>query len=188
MSNRRWEEIPEAELASFSGDPRGWLAAWTSKTMPWLLVHADDGVIWGRREPDGSLLLSSDVFYDTSLYPAIAVELRAETLQQARVFGPTGEVTVWRSEAGFRGRKLMDGPEKPKDAFEENHLLWGQGQPSSPQQGFTLLVEGRRGPQHAVPLSITTPIRPTLRVRHYIDQDAEGQAYVGLSRLVGLQA
>lgn len=175
-------EITEKFFSSL----RGWLAAKTTPDMKWLLVHADDGVIWGRREPDGSLLLSSDVFDLKSRYPTIAVELRTETLQQARVFGETGEILVWREGAGFKARKIVDGSKTPENTFEVNHLLWGQGQPALPRQDFTLLVEGQQGPCHAVPRIINGNRRPALKVRHYIDYDDYGQAFVCLSRLVDL--
>ena len=170
----------------FFSDLHGWLAAKTTSDMTWLLVHADDGVIWGRRETNGSLLLSSDVFDVKGRYPTIAVELRTETLQQARVFGEAGEILVWRDGADFMAREIADGGQKLEDAFEEKHLLWGQGQPAPPRQGFTLLVEGQQGMSHAVPLVVESNRRPALRVRHYIDYDNEGQAFICLSRLVDL--
>ncbi len=170
----------------FFSDPRGWLAGKTTPATPWLLIHADDGVIWGRREADGSLLLSSDVFDVKSRYPSVAVELRTETLQQARVFGKTGEILVWRNGTEFKAREIADGEPTPEDAFEERHLLWGQGQPAPSQQGFTLLVEGEQGPCHAVPVVVKDKRRPALKVRHYIDYDSDGQAFICLSRLVDL--
>lgn len=172
----------------FLSDLRGWLTTKAMQGMPWLLVHADDGVIWGRREADGSLLLSSDVFDVKSRYPSIAVELRTETLQQARIFGEAGEILVWRDGGEFKAREIADGGQTPADAFEEMHLLWGQGRPAPPQQGFTLLVEGEQGPCHAVPLVVKDKRRPALEVRHYIDYDNDGQAFVYLSRLVDLEA
>lgn len=179
-------EVPIDE--EFYSNLRGWLAAKATPDMPWLLAHADDGVIWGRREADGSLLLSSDVFDAKNRYPTIAVELRTETLQQARIFGKAGEVLVWRNGAGFIAREIADGEQASEDAFDERHLLWGQGLPASSQQGFTLLVEGEQGPCHAVPLVVKDDRRPALRVRHYIDFDSDGQAFVCLSRLVDLKA
>ncbi len=185
MTNR----IPITEVAideEFFSNLRGWLADKATPGMPWLLIHADDGVIWGRREADGSLLLSSDVFDVKSRYPSVAVELRVETLQQARIFGRSGEILVWRNGTGFKAREIADGEQMPEQAFEERHLLWGQGRPAPAQQDFTLLVEGEQGPCHAVPLVIKDDRRPALKVRHYIDYDSDGQAFICLSRLVDL--
>ena len=174
-------------VEDFSGveeDVRSWLARRMSEDMPWLLVHADDGVIWGRRQPDGSLLLSSDVFDLKSRYPAIAVELRPETLQQVRIFGPGGELLIWRNEGRFQGRSIMDGNLQTGDAWQEQHLLWGTS--IEQREGFSLLKEGQQGPQHAVPIVVSGIQRAALTVRHYTQSDRHGQAIVGLSRLVNL--
>ena len=170
----------------FFSDLRGWLAAKTTPEMMWLLVHADDGVIWGRLESDEQLILSSDAFSDKGRYPEIAVDLRVETLQQARIFGPAGELLIWRNGNGFDTRLLADGPNKPEESYEELHLLWGQGTKRIFQQDFTLLEEGQQGPCHAVPLTVEGNRRPALKVRHYVDYDDDGQAFVYLSRLVDL--
>jgi len=189
MNGQPWQEIEVDE--SFRADLRGWLVMRMTVDRGWLLVHADDGVIWGRREPDGSLRLSSDVFDMKSQYPAIAVDLRADTLQQARIFGPAGELLAWRDGAGFRARAIADGEARPATALgdaDETHLLWGLGKKRVVKDGFTLLAEGVQGPQHAVPIVIEGRRRPALKVRHYVNYDDEGQAYVELSRLVDLQA
>ncbi len=183
MSTAPW--TPVEDLSHFERDPRQWLAAHMSADMPWLLVHADDGVIWGRREPDGSLLLSSDVFDLKSRYPAIAVELRAATVQQCRIFGKSGEILLWREGAHFRGRTLHDDDTGKSDAWDEQHLLWGN--PIEEREGFSLLEEGRQGPQHAVPIVVPRTRRAALTVRHYVGQDDRGQAVVILSRLVDLR-
>jgi CRISPR-associated protein (TIGR03984 family) len=174
---------------TFRADPRAWLAEQAGADMPWLLIHADDGVIWGRRGPDGTLTLSSDVFDDPTTYPAVAVKLRAETLQEARVFGPAGEVLVWRTAEGFEARLLTDAGVGLEALPEEEHLLWRLGNPIEvrPEVGFALLQEGAQGQRHAPPLIPQGSQRPVLVVRHYVDYDTEGQAYIALSRLVGLE-
>jgi CRISPR-associated protein (TIGR03984 family) len=153
--------------------------------MSWLLIHADDGVIWGQAQ-DFSLRLSSDVFADADTYPTLAVELRAITLQQARLFGPEGELLVWREGNGFAARVIRD--DDKTDHIEEHYLLWHRGRPVErrTEEGFALLQEGQRGQRHSPPLIPTGRERPRLRVRHYIKYDNEGQAYVALSRLVDL--
>ena len=188
MKSKRWTAIDVDE--KFAADPRQWLAGHASPGKPWLLVHADDGVIWGRREADGDLRLSSEVFDDQQRYPAIAVKLRAQTLQQARVFGPDGELLVWRTDNGFAARLIEDGQDPPEDALpeDEEHLLWGLGEPPEPHEGFTLFAEGQQGLVHAPPIAIRGSRRPRLKVRHYLDYDEEGQAYVCLSRLVDIVA
>lgn len=187
MNQQSWQQIDVDD--GFHADPRTWLAQRMRPDRKWLLVHADDGVIWGRREPDGALRLSSDVFDVQSQYPALAVKLRAATLLQARVFGPAGELLVWRETTGFKAREIADGAARPLTALgdqDERHLLWGQGEKRTVKNDFTRLDEGVQGPQHAVPIVVSVG-RPVLVVRHYVAYDEEGQAYVAMSRLVDLQ-
>ncbi len=179
----------EVDIETFNQDPRAWLAQQMSVDMPWLLAHADDGVIWGKRQNDGTLLLSSDVFSDPVEYPSVAVPLRAITLQQVRVFGRAGELLLWRTEAGFAGRMLKNELMTLEALPDEQHLLWHQGESvkTDQQAGFALLREGQQGQRHAPPVIPQGRRRPTLTVRHYVDYDDEGQAYIALSRLVGLE-
>lgn len=188
MNKQYGESIP-LDVVAFSADPRGWLQARVHQDMPWLLAHADDGVIWGKRQADSTLKLSSDVFDDPAQYPAIAVELRTVTLQQVRLFGPAGELLVWRTEAGFVARLLTDEGVGLESLPCEKHLLWHQGDPvqTYPDVGFALLQEGQQGQRHAPPVIPQGKRRPALIVRHYVDYDEEGQAYIALSRLVGLE-
>lgn len=183
MNTALWQ--PVEDVAALDADVRGWLVSHMNDRCGWLLVHADDGVIWGRREPDGSLLLSSDVFDLKSQYPAIAVELRSQTIQQARVFGEEGELLIWREGTRLRGRIIRDGEAVPDIAWQEQHLLWGTAN-GRPDRGFTLLVEGKQGPQHAVPLAVSGRQRVALTVRHYVAADENGRAAIVLSRLVDL--
>lgn len=185
-----WQEEPVDE--SFSNNPRTWLAQKMTQDMPLLLAHADDGVIWGKRQSDGSLKLSSDVFSDKKIYPSIAVPLSAQTLQQARIFGPAGEILIWRTEQGFAGRRILEDNASTHEALpDEWHILWGEPDfRESRDGGFCLFVEGQQGLQHALPVEqnpLKAEQRARLCVRHYLDYDNEGQFFVFMSRLVNLQ-
>ncbi len=186
MSDSQWHQVQLSE--SFGSDLRSWFEEQATAAMPWLLVHADDGVIWGRRENDGSIRLSSDVITDQRRFPAIAVPLRQSTLLEARLFGKAGEVLLWRSNNGFNARRIDDSLAVHNDVLDEFHLLWGQGQKKRLSSDFTYMVEGQQGPQHAVPIIVQDTQRAALCVRHYVQYDKEGQAYVYLSRLVDLVA
>ncbi|RMD60661.1 TIGR03984 family CRISPR-associated protein [Candidatus Parcubacteria bacterium] len=146
--------------------------------LRWLLVHADDGVIWGELRADG-LHLSSDAFNN------ISPPLRAVTLQQARLFGAQAEILLWKENTTWHGRLIQDEASETEDAFDEMHLLWGTDVEDR-QDGFALLREGRQGLRHAPPLpdNAQPPVR--LRVRHYVAYDADGQAYIPYSRLTGI--
>jgi CRISPR-associated protein (TIGR03984 family) len=141
-----------------------------------LLVHADDGVIWGQLSGD-ALTLSGHA------YDVVNVSLRAKTIQQLRLFGPGGEFLVWRSDGGFAGRIIGAAADADEEnSFTETHLLWGERTAPS-QDGFTLLRAGARELLHAPPGAGQTA---AVTVRHYIRYDQVGQAYVALSRLVDL--
>jgi len=185
MNDARWQSVSPG--ADFEQNARAWLENQLTRKRPWLLVHADDGVIWGKLDKNDKLILSSDVFSSPVRYPAIAVELRATTIQQARVFGPAGELLIWRTDDGFAGRVIADGEKPSADSYEEKQLLWGVVTESQPEAGFTLLVEGEQGQQHAPSLTMSKPERACLLVRHYVSYDDHGQAYVDLSRLVDLK-
>ncbi|GAB4533433.1 MAG: CRISPR-associated protein Csx19 [Anaerolineae bacterium] len=190
MSKQYGEAIPaEIDRSSDEAALRAWLARQMSEQMPWLLAHADDGVIWGKRQPDGRLVLSSDVFDDPARYPSVAVKLQAKTLQEARIFGTAGEVRLWRTAEGFEARRLTDEGVGLEALSDEEHLLWHQGNPVAVRQeeGFALLQEGAQGQRHAPPVIPQGGQRPKLVMRHYVDYDPEGQAYIALSRLVGVE-
>lgn len=180
MSAQHWQPIDISKV--FLPDLHTWLAGQMTEEMPWLLVHADDGVIWGRREANGELTLSSNVSAITSRYPSIAVPLRIETLQQARIFGPAGELLIWRTVTGFSGRRIMDDQGVPADTWDEPHLLWGTRVMEA--EKFTVLEERRQGPVHAVPFPAPARQRAALTVRHYVAPEEFDQATVTMSRLV----
>ncbi len=151
-----------------------------------LLAHADDGVIWGR-VTDGQLVLSHEAF------PTVSPALRTLTLQQARLFGPAGEVFVWRTAAGWQSRAIIDGTGTAGEAFDEDVMLWGTNDgltPGTPQpeerHGFWLALEADLGLRHTPPLKMTQRHSLRLQMRHYLAYDDYGAAFVKLSRLVDL--
>ncbi|SHM92291.1 CRISPR-associated protein, TIGR03984 family [Caldanaerovirga acetigignens] len=157
--------------------------------LKWLLVHADDGVIWGRID-NGELITSDTVAREVS------PPLRIETLLQARLFAPHGELLLWRDGENHWHARLIrdtDKDETPKwhEAIDELQILWGtHAQPLC--HGFTLMIDGIQGLFHAVPFELTgeysrenRPLR--LWVRHYIEEDEDGFARIAASRLVDLK-
>jgi CRISPR-associated protein (TIGR03984 family) len=147
--------------------------------LRWLLVHADDGVIWGELRADG-LHLSSDAFRDLS------PPLRAVSLQQARLFGPDAELLVWKDDSTWRARLIEDGAGESGEYFDEAYLLWGT-KAEQGQSGFLLLCEGKEGLRHSPPLPQEIRLPARLQVRHYLSYDGEGQAYIAGSRLVAIE-
>lgn len=78
---------------NFRRAPDAWLTEQAQHHgLHFLLAHADDGVIWGRVDNDG--------LHTSHRIAAQSPQLRAVTLQQCRLFGPAGELLVWRDQTG----------------------------------------------------------------------------------------
>jgi CRISPR-associated protein (TIGR03984 family) len=165
--------------------------------LPYLLAHAEDGVIWGLFDIDsGTLTTAIDVFSECNF-----AELRLKTLQQCRVFGNTGEVLLWNSNGEWRSRLILQSKvseliaQQQIGLIPELQILWGtQGKTNG---NFTLLSDGSQGLKHAVPIPVEQtyfskdrnelyrPVR--LEVNHYFCYDSDGVARIFLSRLVSLK-
>ncbi len=162
-------------VTEFPNSLHAWLTEKsTQNNLPYLLAHLDDGVVWGILDKN-QLKLSGDEF------PEIKVELRQETLQDAKLFGPEGELFIWKRENGFAWRLILDCT-KTQDFYEEIHRLWGKAEKS--YRGFTLMREGAQGMLHSPPIDVETNKKIGLKIRHYIDYDSDAQAYISHSRLV----
>lgn len=165
--------------------------------LPYLLAHAEDGVIWGRFDTDnGSLITAREVFPECK-FP----ELRLNTLQQCRFFGKTGEVLLWNSSGKWRSRLILETKaselitKKQIGLIPESQILWGTKGQENKVHGFTLLSDGSQGLKHAVPIidinfdadekELKRPVK--LEVHHYFCYDSDGVAQIFLSRLVSLK-
>ena len=179
----------DVDLSGFSVDLTGWLSRQMRiNQLGYLLAHADDGVIWGRLDEEG-LITSHNV------EPECTPPLRIETLQTVRIFGPDGELLVWRDEMGvWTGRQIaeytLDTPPGWARAFDERQILLGtKAEPRG--RNFTLMREGSQGLVHIVPLKVTGRIdeqhRPLrLVVRHYVRIERNGFMRIDASRLYSL--
>lgn len=156
-----------------------------------MLVHADDGVIWGRIE-QGQLRKPDESGWTPPL--------RSLTVQQCRLFGDLGELFIWREAEGvWRGRKLMDVPGKDYALITERPYLIGDRVHDSTHglsgsqlpQGFTPIIEIATGMRQIVPCIVIAgergvipqSQRPRLTVLHYLQEDEDGQSLIKCSRL-----
>ncbi|HEY1349208.1 MAG TPA: CRISPR-associated protein Csx19 [Ktedonobacteraceae bacterium] len=172
------------------------LGDWLSQQMQayrlkYLLAHAHNGVIWGRLDDDG-LHTAHEVA------PEDVAPLAVDMLQTARLFGPAGELLIWRGEedGAWTGRLITETKQEGaspvwEQAFEEQQVVWGtRAEPRA--RDFTLMREGTQGLLHVVPLSVNQEVdeehRPLhLVVRHYVKADAGGFLRVAASRLYDLR-
>lgn len=174
--------------------PSGGIATWLEDValrygLRWLLLHADDGVLWGVVS-DGRLHLAHEVA------PDLAPPLRDATVWMARVFAPQAEVFLWRSDGDWRARLIHDtepGEEaRFQESIDERQILWGTS--AIPLEGspFMRVRHGAQGMEYVVPRSngsteVSRSIQLTLAIRQYIEEDEMGFARVSLSRLVALE-
>lgn len=175
------------DLSAFTTDIAAWLCRQPAVgEKQWLLAYAEDGVIWGKIE-NGQLQLSKDQEENRPLFNPL-------TLLEARLFGESAEVHVWRSEGEFQACRIEDKVQTDATAFDEEQHLWGTA--AVPSEGsFTLLEDGQQGLRHAVPLVVEsryfherTLYRPVvLCTRSYIGFDEDGQAKIVASRLMELK-
>ncbi|AFZ05448.1 hypothetical protein Osc7112_0871 [Oscillatoria nigro-viridis PCC 7112] len=185
-------EDRELPIISFKDDDdlRSWLksqAPSVSAQTPYLLAHAEDGIIWGRF--DNEKLTTAEKIFHKPDFKVDLPELRLLTLQQCRLFGLNGEILLWRiSETKFKWR-FIGNPNEYK--IPESQILWGTN--GIKRNNFTLLWDGSQGLKHAVPFAdielngdrLVKPVR--LLVHHYIKYEEEtGLARIYLSRLVDL--
>jgi CRISPR-associated protein (TIGR03984 family) len=178
------------EQAASIGNVADWLQAQAvAHDLQWLLAHADDGVIWGKLDDKGKLLISH------SVAPDVSPPLRTETLQQARLFSEAGELLLWHDGENLWHARLIHPPtngETPTltEAVDEMWILWGtHGEHCS---GFTLVRDGAQGLRHAIPMELPLNTKqevelPRLWVRHYLQEDGNGFTRIVASRLLGLR-
>jgi CRISPR-associated protein (TIGR03984 family) len=160
----------------------------------WVLAHCDDGVTWGYYDTD-----AQSWRFGHQVVPEVSPPIRRETLQELRIFGEPGEVLIWRTVTGLRGRILCEtaplvdchnesDPLRPSD---ETRLLRGDRVVAQCEHGFTHVTD-QMGAEQVIPMRTTeTQLRAgrvRLGVRQYYQQDPEtGVVRVAVSRLVNVQ-
>ncbi|MBI5650392.1 MAG: TIGR03984 family CRISPR-associated protein [Chloroflexi bacterium] len=169
-------------LALDDDDLEKWMGARAQEFgLTYLLAYAEDGVIWGKFAGN-RFTLAGQVFSE------VAVALNKQTLDQARLFGEHAEIFLWRDDAGWHARAIVDGAGESCDYFDEANLLWGtRGNLGREQGGFTLVFEGRQDMRHAPPI-VNVPYQERIKliVRNYLAQ-IENETRIVNTRLIGLE-
>lgn len=177
------DEIP----SDFADSQAAWLVkrakSLTSKSNEpiYLLLYADDGVLWGRVENEEIVIPQN-----CSKLP----KLRSLTVQQCRLFNSIGEIFIWREEEGvWRGREIID-EGKDYDKIDEEQILFGR-KAEELNNAFTYVYEEGEGIYQVVPLKISQHEldknkRIFLSIRHYFGKDEDGQLTIEYTRLRGL--
>jgi len=163
--------------------------------LVWALAHSDDGVTWGRHDTSAKVWRLGN-----QAVPEVSPHIRPEALQELRLFGEAGEVLIWRTDAGLRGRMLLDaasGADRSNDsdslrASDESRILRGDHVIQQCEHGFSH-VGDRTGAEQVLPLDVTKEqlqaAQVRLEVRHYYESDADtGAVRIAATRLVTLTA
>jgi CRISPR-associated protein (TIGR03984 family) len=178
-----WVQLDSFDKETIASDPVAWLAQQARPGL-FLLLHADDGIFWGRGA-DKAL-----EFSDPAIFPRLTQH--PELIQAARLFDQTEETFLWRVDEGaWRARRAVDGTQGTRfDYFDEPQILSGtQVQPVN--NGFSKMIDGEEGLVHVVPLALPADNwkdrrRLRLDVRHYLVEEA-GWLRVRFSRLYNLR-
>lgn len=153
------------------------------------LAHCDDGVTWGKWDAAENRWRTGN-----EAFSKISPLVRRETLQELRLFGEAGEVLIWRTEAGFRGRKLRDRDEAVPESLRpdtEDRILRGDFVREKLADGFSCIAD-LAGAEQVVPMEVSEGALKTrrvrLQVRHYFQRDEQntGAVRVAATRLVGI--
>lgn len=184
--NLGWEINPVDVDLSTTDALYAWLSQFAAEG-DFLLVHAVDGVIWGRVSNGQPKPLTSHEI-DSKISP----ELRVETVQQLRLFNAERELYLWREGDGWQARCANEFHDENAEAvLKEHHILWGT-KGILQEHGFTLLEDGSQGLRHIIPIDAAKVNKENTRaciwVHHYLGKDSEtGVASIIYSRLAGLE-
>jgi CRISPR-associated protein (TIGR03984 family) len=169
----------------------------------WLLAHTEQGVVWGRADK-GVLITAHEAAKKSAEAQRYCPPLRADLLQQARLFCDTAEVLLWRNGDGqWQARLISDAKSDGAtwiDAMDEPQFLVGTDS-TALDDGFRLWEDGAQGLRHALPKDDDIQYKfdkddpkekvkhrpPYLKVRHYVLEDATGVARIVASRLMGFE-
>jgi len=177
LVEKRQHIVKEFDVAKFLENPYHWLNEQAiGKKLNWLLAHAEDVIIWGQLKGD---VLATSI-------PEI--NQYAPHLREVRLFGETGEWLLWRERANWRGRLIEEGDGLICQTYDEPHLMWGSKVVSA-SEDFSIVSEERDVLELVLPIASLPAERQTrvaLKVRHTLDYDKDGQAFIDCSRLAGL--
>ncbi|MFQ5435256.1 MAG: CRISPR-associated protein Csx19 [Anaerolineae bacterium] len=164
-----------------------WLVKNAPETAVTLLAFDLDGLIWGKIK-SGKLVIAHEY----------SAPLRADTLQEARLFGKSAELHLWRTGNTVQTQIITDDLNgEGSEYIDETQILWGDHAEPIGGAEFSLMSDGVQGLYHAVPLpKETIPVKENsnyrplrLQVRHYLtENDDTGRVRIAYSRLVDVTA
>lgn len=172
--------------SSFRVDPLNWLESEAKKLgAEWVFVIADDQVGFCGFK-NNSLTIQEKT---RALFTPICLK----KIQQLFIFGEYSQLHIWCAGNGeYFASLIADDPASSENSTEiPNHIdeiyyLWGDAQADLVSQGFTRLSEEGRGFSFDLPKVLKKDCHAGFSIRHYIQEDEDGQRFIAFSRLTGL--
>jgi len=165
----------------------------TLDSAQWLLAHCLDGVTWGRYERTAKMW-----HLGHAVAPEVSPPLRRQMILELRIFGDAGEVLIWRTDDGLRGRVLRDedastiqsDDDSPFRPADEERIVLGRQVVTTYAAGFTRVRDGTAKEQ-VLPLVVSESDlrdgRVRLVIRNYYEEEARtGAVRIAATRLVKL--
>lgn len=144
------------------------------------LIFSDQGIIY---IPPGMTI--------TDVCIKNGINLNSSNLQQVQLFNPKKELHLWKTSSNppdFAGCWMTDGKKKRRGEqnwFDEKYILkegdWGKVK-TNPLQKKIIVKLGAPFKKKKEETNKVT----FLEVRHYLEEDDDGQLYIGHSRLIGI--
>lgn len=185
MSERTLLPVKPEKPEPIPDDIRSWFEAQMHvNSLPYLLAMTDEGVIWGHLTNDKLVTAEGFRHHNTVIVPF----LYSKIFQEARIFGPSGEIYVWRIDDNqWLVRRIFDQAYSPEEYYEEAYFIWGEAieTQSALPAGFSLMRDGAQELLHVMP-HISSPAA-SLLIRHYLQDDETGFTRIHLSRLVDIR-
>jgi len=114
-------------------------------------------------------------------------------IQQLYIFGPTSQLLLWREGVtDFKASIIRDIEEPSAEIsmdpvfMDETYYLWGNAQAEPSSENFTRMAEKDRGFSFDIPDDIPPNRQVGLHVRHYFQEDEDGQVTIAFSRLIDI--
>lgn len=115
-------------------------------------------------------------------------------IQQLYLFGTSSQVFLWREGVtDFKASIIKETEEISAQNsldpayMDETYYFWGSAQAEQEPKSFIRMAEKDRGFNFDIPREIRENQQAGLRVRHYFQEDEDGQITIAFSRLMSIE-
>lgn len=171
----------------FRQDPAQWVQATArDHQCKWGFLVADDRVGFCAFNENGWLIQEGtrELFSPENF----------ARIQQLYLFGTSFQVFLWREGvADFKASIIKETEDISTDKslepayMDETYYFWGSAQAEQAPKSFTRMAEKDRGFSFDIPCDLPANRQAGLRVRHYFQEDEDGQVTIAFSRLMSIE-